>query len=428
MNTIDPTPTVVIVGAGQAGATLAGLLRQEKFTGRVVLAGAESVPPYQRPPLSKKYDGDDYVQWLRPESFYADNDIELRLDDPVVRVDRAARTATTRSGVTLTYDTLVLATGASPRALPIPGADLSGVLALRTLGDAEELRTAVLAGSRLAIVGAGYVGLEVAAAARARGCDVTVIEREERVLARVASPELSRILTDSHRARGTRILIGAAVEELLGRDGRVCGIRLGDGREIDCDTVIVGIGAIPEDGLARSAGLECMAGIVVDNAARTSDPRILAIGDVTHRMHDGLGTLVRLESIPSATEQAKQAAAVITGTAIPPHEVPWFWSDQFDLKMKMAGVLAPGTEAVLRGDPGTGSCSVFHLDADGIPRTVETINAAADFMAGKKFIGNRTPLNRTALADIGTPLREVAQTPDHTPIAAGASTRTPRRI
>ncbi|MBY8857314.1 FAD-dependent oxidoreductase [Nocardia sp. CA2R105] len=406
---MDPAHTVVIVGAGQAGGTLAGLLRQQKFPGRVLLVGAESDPPYHRPPLSKKYDGEDYLQWLRPESFYADNDIELRLADPAVGIDRAARTVSLRSGAVLPYGTLVLATGAKPRALPVPGADLPGVLALRTLTDAVALRTAVLADARLAIVGAGYVGLEVAAAARARGCEVTVVEREERVLARVASPELSRILTDSHRARGTRILTGTDVGAVLGDGLRVRGIRLADGTEIDCDTVLVGIGAVPEDNLARDAGLECLAGVVVDAAARTSDPHILAIGDVTHRMHEGLGTLVRLESIPSATEQAKQAAAVITGTAVPPHEVPWFWSDQFDLKMKMAGVLTPGTEAVLRGDPGSGSCALFHLDSEGIPRSVETINAAADFMAGKKFIGSRTRLNRTALADPGTPLREVTQ-------------------
>ncbi|MFF3572648.1 NAD(P)/FAD-dependent oxidoreductase [Nocardia jiangxiensis] len=414
---MDPTHTVVIVGAGQAGGTLAGLLRQQKFPGRVVLVGAESDPPYQRPPLSKKYDGEDYIQWLRPESFYADNDIELRLADPVVGIDRTARTVTLRSGAVMPYGTLVLATGASPRALPVPGAHLPGVLTLRTLTDAAALRTAVLADARLAIVGAGYVGLEVAAAARARGCEVTVIEREERVLARVASPELSRILTDSHRARGTRILTGADVSAILGDDDGVRALRLGDGTEIGCDTVIVGIGAVPEDGLARAAGLDCTAGILVDGAARTSDPHILAIGDVTHRMHDGLGTLVRLESIPSATEQAKQAAAVITGAAVPLHEVPWFWSDQFDLKMKIAGILTPGTEAVLRGDPGTGSCALFHLDSEGIPHSVETVNAAADFMAGKKFIGGRTRLNRTALADSGTPLREVAQGLDHTPAA-----------
>ncbi|WP_063001615.1 MULTISPECIES: NAD(P)/FAD-dependent oxidoreductase [Nocardia] len=427
MYTDLPTHTVVIVGAGQAGGTLAGLLRQQKFTGRVVMYGAEPVPPYHRPPLSKKYDSDDYVQWLRPESFYADNDIELHLADPVVGIDRAAQTVTTRSGRTVRYDTLVLATGAGPRTLPVPGADLAGVLALRTLADATELRTAVLAGARIAIVGAGYVGLEVAAAARARGCEVTVIEREDRVLARVASPELSRILTDSHLARGTRIVTGADVRAILGRDGRVRGVRLGDGTDIDCDTVVIGIGAAPEDGLARDAGLDCMAGIVVDAAARTSDPNILAIGDVTHRLHEGLGALVRLESIPSATEQARQAAAVITSEPVPAHEVPWFWSDQFDLKMKMAGVPAPGTTAVLRGDPRTGSCALFHLDADGRAQCVETVNAAADFMAGKKLIGTGAQLDRAALADSTTSLRHAAQGSDHTPVAASDRAET-RRI
>ncbi|WP_067905126.1 NAD(P)/FAD-dependent oxidoreductase [Nocardia vaccinii] len=426
MSAKTPTHNVIIVGAGQAGGTLVGLLRQVGFTGRVVMFGAEPVPPYYRPPLSKKYDSEDYVQWLRPESFYADNDIELRLAEPVVGIDRSARSVRTRSGHTVDYETLVLATGARPRPLPVPGSDLTGVLALRTLADAAELRTAVLAGARLAIVGGGYIGLEVAAAARARGCEVTVIEREKRILARVASPELSRILTESHRARGTHIITGADAGEVLGRDGRVRGVRLGDGSEIECDTVIVGIGAIPEDGLARDAGLDCMAGIVVDGAARTSDPNILAIGDVTHRMHDSLGAMVRLESIPSATEQAKQAAAVITGTAVPPHEVPWFWSDQFDLKMKMAGILTPGTDAVLRGDPAD-SCSLFHLDAEGIVRCVETVNAAADFMAGKRFIGNRTRLHRNVVADPYISLRDAAMESDHAPGGAGAHPET-RRI
>ncbi|MGW5519182.1 NAD(P)/FAD-dependent oxidoreductase [Nocardia africana] len=426
MSAESPTHDVVIVGAGQAGGMLAGLLRQQGFTGRVLMYGAEPVPPYHRPPLSKKYDSEGYLQWLRPESFYTDNDIELRLADPVVAVDRSARAVTTRSGHTVEYGTLVLATGARPRALPVPGADLTGVLALRTVADAAELRTAVLAGARLTIVGGGYVGLEVAAAARARGCEVTVVEREKRVLARVASPELSRILTESHRARGTHIVTGADVREIRGRDGRVAGVILGDGTEIDCDTVVVGIGAVPEDELARDAGLDCMAGIVVDSAARTSDPHILAIGDVTHRLHEQLGAMVRLESIPSATEQAKQAAAVITGAPIPPHEVPWFWSDQFDMKVKMAGVLAPGTEAVLRISPGTNACSVFHLDAAGIAHCVETVNAAADFMAGKKFIGARTRLDRDVLADPGVSLRDAAMDSDHAPVAAGVHPKTQR--
>ncbi|PND49221.1 NAD(P)/FAD-dependent oxidoreductase [Rhodococcus sp. ENV425] len=406
MLTSPPSPTVVIVGAGHAGGTLAGMLRQQKFDGRIVLCGEETHPPYHRPPLSKKYTDDEFVQWLKPESFYADNAIETRLGDPVVHIDRDARTATTASGATLEYTTLVLATGAAPRTLTLPGSDLDGVLSLRTLGDATQLREAVHTGSSLAIVGGGYVGLEVAASARARGCEVTVIEREDRVLARVASPELSAALTEFHRDRGTHILTGAEVREITGTAGRVGGVTLADGTDIACDLVLVGVGAIPNDALAREAGIDCLTGIVVDGSARTSDPHVLAIGDVTYRLHDTLGKMVRLESIPSAVEQAKQAAAVITGAPLPPHEVPWFWSDQFDLKMKMAGMVDSATRAVLRGDPSESSFALFHLDSDGVPVAVETVNAAADFMAGKRFIGNRTKLDPTALADPATSLRE----------------------
>jgi 3-phenylpropionate/trans-cinnamate dioxygenase ferredoxin reductase subunit len=401
-----PAPTVVIVGAGHAGGTLAGMLRQQKFDGRIVLCGAETHPPYHRPPLSKKYADDGFVQWLKPEAFYADNAIETLLGDPVVGIDRDARTATTASGTVLEYTTLVLATGAAPRTLTMPGSDLEGVLSLRTLADATLLRDAVHTGSALAIIGGGYVGLEVAASARARGCDVTVIEREDRVLARVASPELSSVLTAFHRDRGTRIITGAEVREISGTDGRVNGVALGDGTEIPCDTVLVGVGAIPNDALARESGIECLAGIVVDGSARTSDPHVLAIGDVTYRLHDTLGKMVRLESIPSAVEQAKQAAAVIMEAPLPPHEVPWFWSDQFDLKMKMAGMVGPDTRAVLRGNPSESSFALFHLNTDGIPVAVETVNAAAEFMAGKKFISNRTKIDPAALADPVISLRE----------------------
>jgi 3-phenylpropionate/trans-cinnamate dioxygenase ferredoxin reductase subunit len=406
MTTAHPSPTVVIVGAGHAGGTLAGMLRQQKFDGRIVLCGEESHPPYHRPPLSKKYADDEFVQWLKPDTFYADNQIETRLGDPVVRIDRYARTATTASGTVLEYTTLVLATGAAPRTLTLPGSDLEGVLSLRTLADATLLRDAVHTGSALAIIGGGYVGLEVAASARARGCEVTVIEREDRVLARVASPELSTVLTEFHRDRGTHIRTGAEVREIIGTAGRVDGVVLGDGTEIPCDLVLVGVGAIPNDALARHSGIDCLAGIVVDGSAHTCDPNVLAIGDVTYRLHDTLGKMVRLESIPSAVEQAKQATAVIMNAPLPPHEVPWFWSDQFDLKMKMAGMVGPDTRAVLRGSPSDSSFALFHLDSDGIPVAVETVNAAAEFMAGKKFIGNRTKVDATALADPVVALRE----------------------
>ncbi|MFC8178757.1 NAD(P)/FAD-dependent oxidoreductase [Rhodococcus sp. NPDC057297] len=403
----DPTPTVAIVGAGHAGGTLAGLLRQHEYEGHVVLFGDEEHPPYHRPPLSKKYTGSEYVQWLRPQSFYADNDIDVRLGDPVVRIDRADRTVTTAAGVTTTYSTLVLATGAAPRKLTVLGSDLNGVATLRTLGDTEMLRDAVHSNAEIAIVGGGYVGLEVAASARAHGCNVTIIEREDRVLSRVAGPDLAKALTTFHRDRGTRILTGAHVAGFIGTDGKVNGVELSDGTVVPCALALVGVGAVPNDDLARAAGIICEAGIVVDSTARTDDPNILAIGDVTYRMHDTLGKMVRLESIPSAVEQAKHAAAVIVGASVPQHEVPWFWSDQFDLKMKMAGMVSPDATAVVRGNPADSSFAVFHLDGSGIPVAVETVNAAAEFMAGKKYIGNHTKIDPVALADTSISLREV---------------------
>ncbi|RRQ25646.1 ferredoxin reductase [Rhodococcus sp. Eu-32] len=408
MNTVPLfSPTVVIVGAGHAGGTLAGLLRQQRYDGRIVLFGDETHLPYHRPPLSKKYTGDEYVQLLRPRKFYDDNDIDVRLDKPVVRIDRHARTVTTTSGNTTAYNTLVLATGAAPRTLSIPGSDLGGVATLRTLGDAGVLRDAVLSKKPIAIVGGGYVGLEVAASARVQGCDVTVIEREHRVLSRVASTELAQAIAEFHRDRGTRIVTDAQVKGFAGYEGQVTGVQLNDGSVIPCELALVGVGAIPNDSLAREAEIDCEAGIVVDGSARTNDPDILAIGDVTYRMHDTIGRMVRLESIPSAVEQAKHAAAVITGLEVPAHEVPWFWSDQFDLKMKMAGMVAPGTTPVVRGNADADSFAVFHLDANGVPVAVETVNAAAEFMAGKKYIANRTKVDPLALADSSISLREV---------------------
>lgn len=399
---------VVVVGAGHAGGTLAGVLRQQGFDGTVIVVGAESDPPYHRPPLSKKFAAEDEPQWLRPLEFYSDNNIELRLSETVVRIDRAGHVVHTAGGDRIDYDTLVIATGASARSLPIPGNDLRGVVSLRTLGEAQELRDGVVRGASIAIVGGGYIGLEVAAAARAKGCDVVILEREDRVLARVASSEFSSIVTEFHRTRGTRILTEVTVSEIRGKaDGSVESLVLADGTEIGCDLVLVGVGAIPNDKLARDAGIACESGITVDGASRTSDPFVLAIGDVTHRIHDRVDGRVRLESIPSAVEQARQAAAVIVGSDVLAHEVPWFWSDQFDLKMKMAGILTPGTEAVLRGDPSTEKFALFHLEPDGTLDSLETVNAAAEFMAGKKYLANRTRLDREKLVDLGTSMRDV---------------------
>ncbi len=395
---------VVVVGGGHAGGTLVGLLRQAGFTGEIVLFGQETDLPYHRPPLSKKFIDGDLEHWLRPPEFYPEQDISVRLGESVESVDPVARRVYTSGAQTIDYDVLVLATGAEPRRLPAPGADLAGVLTLRTLADARVLRKAVISGGPIAIIGGGYVGLEVAAVARAGGVEVTVIEREERVLARVASSRLSEILAAYHRERDTTILTGAQVVGLSGEDGRVQGVLLGDGTRIACDIALVGIGAVPRDELAVAAGLACEQGILVDGQARTSDPAIFAIGDVTRRPLPGVDGLQRLESIPSAVEQAKQATAAIVG-AQPVHpEVPWFWSDQFDLKLKIAGIVSAPPGTVLRGDPASGRFALFH-HTDGRITAVESANSPGDFMAGKKLIAGGERVDPVRLADPAVPLR-----------------------
>lgn len=394
---------VLIVGAGHAGATLAGLLRQAGHTGPVHLFGDEPELPYHRPPLSKKFAGGELEQWLRPAEFYREQDIAVHVGEHVVEIDRARRTACTASGTSHSYDHLVLATGARPRALPVPGAELAGVVSLRTLADARALRTSIAQRRPMVIIGGGYIGLEVAAVARANGVEVTVLEREDRVLARVASPHLSEILAAHHREQGTKIVTGAAVSRLDGHDGRVRAVVLKDGTTIPGESVLVGVGAVPRDELAIAAGLRCEQGIVVDAHTRTSDPHILAIGDVTRRPCQDF--LVRLESIPSATEQAKQAAATILGGTPVAAEVPWFWSDQFDLKLKIAGLVPPRPATIVRGDPATGRFALFHHDG-GTVTAVESANSPAEFMAGKKFIASGARVDPARLADDRVPLRD----------------------
>jgi 3-phenylpropionate/trans-cinnamate dioxygenase ferredoxin reductase subunit len=397
---------VVVIGGGHGGGTLVGLLRQSGHEGPIVLVGKEQWAPYHRPPLSKKFGEEELEQPIKPLAFYDEQGITMRLSEEVVSIDREAGSVRLADGEDLAYSTLVIATGAEPRRMPVPGADLDGVVVLRTLDDARVLKDGVHPDKRLVIVGAGYVGLEVAAVARSQGQQVTVLEREERVLARVASPELSEILSGHHEAQGTEILTSADVTEFRGEDGHVTAVVLADGREIPCDLALVGIGAIPRDELAREAGIECDGGILVDECSRTSDPRILAIGDVTRRPVGTLEERVRVESIPSAMEQAKQAAHVIVGKDVPVADVPWFWSDQFDLKLKMAGLLRPGHTAVLRGDPSAGRFTVFHLEDDVIV-AVESANAPKEFMAGKKFIKARQRVDAGRLADEAVGLKDV---------------------
>jgi 3-phenylpropionate/trans-cinnamate dioxygenase ferredoxin reductase component len=401
---------VVIVGAGHAGGTFAALARQAGFTGEVIVFGDEPYPPYHRPPLSKEFLRGPVEKWLRDSRFYAEQDVTLRLGEAVAGIDSAAGAIATVSGETCGYDHLVIATGAAPRRLAVPGGELDGVLRLRSLDDGRALRRRIADGAAVMVVGGGYVGLEVAAAAREHGARTTVIERERRVLARVASPALSAIIEGYHAARGTAILTGCHVSAFQGSHGRlrqaIVATDDGSERQVPADVAVVGVGVVPRDELARRAGLRCDDGIVVDESARTSDPRILAIGDVTSRPVHGTGDRMRLESIPSAVEQAGQAVAAIMGTDPREPEVPWFWSDQFDMKLKIAGILRGWYETVSRGRPGDGRFALFH-HRDGLITAVETANSPADFMAGRRMLAARQPVDPARLADPSVGLREL---------------------
>lgn len=402
---------IVIVGGGHAGGTAAALLRQNGFDGAAVIIGEEPIPPYQRPPLSKawlKGEADAEALALRPDDFYAEHAIDLRLATRAVAIDRERRDVVVQGGDRIAYDRLILATGRRARRIPLPGLDLEGVLELRTAADADRLKAALGPGRRLAVIGGGYIGLETAASARALGAEATVIELQPRVLARVACPALSAFVTDYHRAQGVAFELSAGVEALEGAGGRVEAVRLADGRAIACDAVLVGVGSVANEELARDAGLDCDAGIVVDLAARTSDPAIYAIGDCTVRplpLYDRTG---RLESVPNALEQARQAAADICGTRAPAPETPWFWSDQFDLKLQIAGLPFDVAETVVRGDMAEAKFAIFHLDAESRIQAVEAINAPAEFMAGRQLIGARKPVAPARLRDMSIPMKAVA--------------------
>lgn len=406
----ETNPGVVIVGAGHAGGTVAALLRQYGFEAPITLIGEEPIPPYQRPPLSKawlKGEADADSLALKPSEFYAEVGIELILGVKVGAIHPAEHTVDLLDGRTLPYAVLIIATGARARALPIRGADLRGVLSLRSAADAEALKAALGPGRRLAVIGGGYIGLEAAASARALGAEAVIIEREPRILARVACEVLSTFFTDYHRARGVDFELGAMVEALEGDGGHVSGIRLASGQVIPCDVALVGVGAPPNEEIAAAAGLECQGGIVVDTHARTSDPDIFAIGDVSHRPLPHYHRSFRLESVANALEQARQAAAAITGRPAPPHEVTWNWSDQYDIKYQFAGVPFDVDDILVRGDPASGKFAVFHLTGDVI-QAVEAINAPAEFMAGRQLIGQRRPISRTRLADTTVSMKEVA--------------------
>ena len=392
----------VIIGAGQAGAQAAVSLRQSGFADRIVMIGEEPQRPYQRPPLSKAYlQGELSAErlLLRPDAFYEKDAIEVRTGVSAVAIDRGAARVALSDGSDLAYDRLLIATGAPPRRIACPGADLAGIRYLRTMADSDALRPVLASGKRLVIVGGGYIGLEVAAVARKSGVDVILLEAMDRALARVAGPELSVFFRTLHEAAGVDMRFGAAVAGFEGR-GKVEHAILADGTRIVCDAVLVGIGALPATGLAASAGLAVDNGVVVDEQARTSDPHISAAGDVTNFPSPLYGRRMRLESVPNAIEQAKVAGAVMTGRTAVHDFVPWFWSDQYDVKLQTAGLSEGADRTVLRGDPAAKRFSIWSLK-DGRLLAADCVNDSAAFATARRLIAAKASPAPERLADPG---------------------------
>lgn len=400
---------VLIIGAGQAGSAVACSLRQAGFVGAITICGDEPAMPYQRPPLSKAYlKGMASFESLviRPRSFYAERDIVVYEERCAITLDIARRRVGFNDGGSQQYDILVIATGSRPRRLPISSNGLSGIHELRTLADAEKLKSSLGAGARLVLVGGGFIGLEVAASAISMGGEAIIVEREPRLLARVASEPLSRFLEVYHARKGVKIFTSATVAGIAGNVNRhVSAVCLSDGSSIPCDAVLVCAGGEPNEALARDAGIDCDGGIIVDIDGRTSEESVFAIGDVSRRPLPLYGDkLYRIESVPNAIEQSKQVVAAIMGQQRPQPETPWFWSDQFDLRLKIAGIPIDADQILMRGSPSEDEFSVLHF-RDGRLLCLESVNTTADFMAAKALIARGRQLTAASLTDANVALK-----------------------
>lgn len=388
---MSQAPGIVIVGAGQAGVQTAEALRAGGFEGPITLLGDEPHGPYHRPPLSKAWlagEMDAAQLVMRAPEMLARKNIELRTGVTVQRIDRAAKTVELADGSTLPYSGLVLATGATPRALPLPAGVAPGVLPLRSRADAsaiaERMGTCLEKGLPIVVIGGGFIGLEVAATARKKGARVTVLEAAPRLLGRVLAPVLSDWYAELHRGHGVQLMLGAQVAAIEADASGVTGVKLADGTVLPAGLVVVGIGVSANDQLAREAGLECDRGIVVDGCGRTSDRSIVAAGDCTaRRLADG--SLLRLESVQNATEQGKSAAAALLGQDRPFTATPWFWSDQYDKKLQMAGLSMGADTWAVRGDMASGSFSVYHFQGQRL-LAVDSVNAAKDHLQARKLL------------------------------------------
>lgn len=398
---------IVIVGAGQAAAQAVETLRRKGHEGEIVLIGDEASPPYQRPPLSKKYLAGTLERdrlLIRHMPFYVEHGVDVRLGRLAVSIDPVAHTIEVDDGSSVTYDLLLLATGSRARTLPVAGASLAGLHTVRTLADVDALRVAAQPGSRGVVIGGGYIGLETAATLHELGVHVTVIELANRVMNRVVCEPVSRFYESEHARHGVRIALDTGLAGFVG-DGRVRAVRTNDGNEHACDFVVVGVGVAPADELARAAGLACENGIVVDEHCRTSDPHIYAAGDCTNHPSRHYDRRLRLESVDNAFEQATSAALNMLGTPTPHDKVPWFWSDQYDLKLVIVGLSQGHDRIVLRGDPASRSFSACYLRA-GELIAIDTINSTKDQMAARKLVAAHVRPDLAKLADVSVPLRE----------------------
>ena len=399
---------VVIAGAGHAAGQVVASLRQNGFDGDILLVGEEAWLPYQRPPLSKKFLAGGFPAerlYFKPPDFYDSHRIDLCLGTRITALDRARRNLVTAAGERIAYDTLVLATGSRVRHVEVPGSDLDGLHYLRNIDDVTRIRAGLATAKQVVIIGAGYIGLEVAAVTRQLGHTVTVIEMADRTMSRVVSPVVSRFFETEHAAHGVNFELSAAVEAFEG-DTRAEAVRLSGGRSIPAGLVIVGAGIVPNTELAASAGLEVDDGIVVDAHCRTVDENIYAVGDCTSHPNDIYHRRVRLESVHNALEQAKTAAAGICGELASYTQVPWFWSDQYDIKLQIAGLSQGYDEVVVRGEPPARSFSCLYL-RDGVLIACDAINAPRDFVQSKALIAARETIAPERLADVSLQLRDL---------------------
>lgn len=410
MSSLQPSHTVVIVGGGQAAGEAASELRKQGFEGRVVIVSDESQPPYKRPPLSKAYLAGAVEQaqlFVMQPSILEKHRIEFMGGARVASIDRVGQAVVLADGQRFTYDRLVLATGGRARPLPIPGADAANVFLLRSIDDVTRIRARCAEGKRVVIVGGGFIGLEVAAVLLKQGLHVTVLEGLDRVLARVTAPEVSAFFERVHREAGVTVHTGAQVAELVGAP-EVTAVKLADGREIVADFVIAGIGLIANTELAAEAGLVVDNGIVVDEFAQTSDPLIYAAGDCTNHPSAFLGRRVRLESVQNAMEQGRAVARNLMGNTEAYQNVPWFWSDQFDLKLQMVGISTGYEQLVLRGDPQTErSFAAFYLKGGKLV-AADAVSRPKDFMFAKKLVAAGAVVDPAVLADPEASLKDLA--------------------